>query len=134
MLHLEIPIRFRDLDSLNHVNNAVFFTYFEEGRKTLFFGFKDFEALSFILGSISCRYLKPITLDSKICLEMWVSKIGVKSFDLHYRIVDQCDSAIIFATGESTQVCYDYDRNMSIKISESHQKELERYFIDMLPH
>lgn len=30
----DIPVRFRDIDPMVHVNNAVFFTYFEEGRKT----------------------------------------------------------------------------------------------------
>ena len=29
----KIDVRFSDLDALGHVNNAVFFTYFEEGRK-----------------------------------------------------------------------------------------------------
>ena len=28
----EIPVRFRDLDPLNHVNNALFNTYLEEAR------------------------------------------------------------------------------------------------------
>ena len=27
-----IEVRFRDLDGMDHVNNAVFFTYFEQGR------------------------------------------------------------------------------------------------------
>ena len=133
MLNLEIAVRFRDLDAMNHVNNAVFFTYFEEGRKTFFYGFGDKDPFSFILGSVSCRYLKPITLDSKICLEMWVSKIGGKSFDLSYRIVDQRDSTIIFATGQSTQVSYDYSRNASVEISGAQRKKLEEYFMEMLP-
>ena len=29
---LEIDVRFRDIDAMGHVNNAVFFTYFENGR------------------------------------------------------------------------------------------------------
>ncbi|MBU2497282.1 MAG: thioesterase family protein, partial [Proteobacteria bacterium] len=29
----ELAVRFRDIDAMGHVNNAVFFTYFEEGRK-----------------------------------------------------------------------------------------------------
>ncbi|MBL7226216.1 MAG: hypothetical protein ISS59_08770, partial [Desulfobacteraceae bacterium] len=32
-LNIDINVRFRDIDSMGHVNNAVFFTYFEEGRK-----------------------------------------------------------------------------------------------------
>ncbi len=29
---LEITVRFRDLDAMGHVNNAVYLTYFEEAR------------------------------------------------------------------------------------------------------
>ena len=36
MFKLDIDVRFRDLDALSHVNNAVYFTYFEEGRKCFF--------------------------------------------------------------------------------------------------
>jgi acyl-CoA thioester hydrolase len=32
--HTPIEVRFRDLDAMGHVNNAVFFTYFEIGRET----------------------------------------------------------------------------------------------------
>ena len=28
--------RFRDLDAFNHINNAVFLTYFENARRTFF--------------------------------------------------------------------------------------------------
>ena len=30
---VQVPLRFRDIDAMGHVNNAVFFTLFEEGRK-----------------------------------------------------------------------------------------------------
>jgi acyl-CoA thioesterase FadM len=33
-----IEVRFRDIDSMGHVNNAVFLTYFEEGRKVFLSG------------------------------------------------------------------------------------------------
>jgi len=29
---VEIPVRYRDLDPLNHVNNAIFSSYYEEAR------------------------------------------------------------------------------------------------------
>jgi acyl-ACP thioesterase len=28
----DLTVRFRDIDAMGHVNNAVFFTFFEEGR------------------------------------------------------------------------------------------------------
>jgi acyl-CoA thioester hydrolase len=29
---VEIPVRYRDIDSLGHVNNAVYITYLEQAR------------------------------------------------------------------------------------------------------
>ncbi len=126
-LTIEISVRFRDIDAMNHVNNAVFFTYFEEGRKVFLCGDNNFDGFFFILGSISCKYLKPIKVDTKLNLDLWVKKIGVKSFDFGYRLFDRSDTSIIFATGESTQVCYDYNRNASINISDAQRKELEKF-------
>ncbi|VEN75087.1 Acyl-CoA thioesterase [Candidatus Desulfarcum epimagneticum] len=122
-----IPVRFSDLDAMNHVNNAVFFTYFEEGRKFLFHDLEDFQDFSFILGSIDCRYIRPVTLESRLQLEIGVDKIGTKSFDLLYRLADASDPSIVFATGRSTQVWYDYEKNLSVEIGEAERKKLEKY-------
>jgi len=69
-----INIRFRDIDGMGHVNNAVFFTYFAEGRLALFQKFSmdsDFSTFSFILAHISCDFLRPVTLNTQTLLEIW---------------------------------------------------------------
>jgi len=33
----DIELRFRDMDAMGHVNNAVYFTYFETGRFQFFY-------------------------------------------------------------------------------------------------
>ena len=33
----DIDLRFRDVDAMGHVNNAVYFTYFEYGRFKFFY-------------------------------------------------------------------------------------------------
>ena len=35
---VDLHIRYRDIDLMAHVNNAVFFTFFEEGRKEFLSG------------------------------------------------------------------------------------------------
>jgi len=88
---LTIPIRFRDLDAMGHVNNATFLTYFEEGRKEFFIHVlkssspKDFP---FILAQVTCQYLRPIELDDKIVQEtVWISRIGKKASILPTRFI-----------------------------------------------
>ena len=126
----DIQVRFRDLDAMGHVNNAVYFTYYESGR-IKFFHSQTSDAtspgFSFILAHISCDYLKPITLNDRPVLEMWVSNIGKKSFNFSYRLADQSDKTIVYATGESVQVCFDYQQNTSMPVSEELRGLLSKY-------
>ena len=125
-----INVRFRDIDGMGHVNNAVFFTYFAEGRLALFQQFSmdsDFSTFSFILAHISCDYLRPITLNTRLSIEIWVKEIGMKSFGLGYKLVDFSDASTIYAKGESVQVCYDYGENKPVVVSAALKQKLMAY-------
>ena len=127
---IDIEVRFRDLDAMGHVNNAVFFTYFEEGRKNFsrrVFHFKDPSEFTFIMAHIRCDYLRPVKLGDEVTLQMWAKDIGNKSFDYGYMLVDRSDTSIVYAAGESVQVCYDYQAEKSIVIPESMRAKLREY-------
>ena len=125
-----LTVRFRDLDAMGHVNNAVFFTYFEEGRKNFFFNFygvSDPSSFEFILAHIRCDYLKPVGLANELTLQLWVTDIGRKSFNLGYLIVDAKDMKTVYAKGESVQVCYDYTLQKSIDVPGDLKRKLSEY-------
>ena len=130
IFEIDIEVRFRDLDALGHVNNAVYFTYFEEGRKI--FSKTEFQVshpteFAFIMAHIQCDYLRPVKLGDRVKLQMWVQNIGTKSFGFGYMLVDVADNAIVYATGESIQVCYDYSENKSIEVPTDMKKKLVKY-------
>jgi len=125
-----IEVRFRDLDALGHVNNAVFFTYFEEGRKHFskkVFNVSDTSDFKFIMAHIQCDFIRPIRFNDHVILQMWVKDIGTKSFSFEYRLVDLSDETRVYATGESIQVCYDYEKNRSIEVPTKMRERLTRY-------
>nr|MBC8360988.1 acyl-CoA thioesterase [Candidatus Desulfatibia profunda] len=127
---IDIEVRFRDLDAMGHVNNAVFFTYFEEGRKNFshkIFNLKEPSEFTFIMAHISCDYLKPVKLSDRPSLQMWVKDIGNKSFDYGYKLIDRMDESIVYAAGESVQVCYDYKAETSIPVPEHMRTGLSEY-------
>ena len=122
-----IQVRFRDIDGMGHVNNSVFFTYFAEGRLAFFQKISnstDFSTFSFILARISCDYLKAVTLNTQLSIEIWVKDIGSKSFGLVYKLVDWSDKSIVYAKGESVQVFYDYRENKPIAVSAALRQKL----------
>ena len=130
IFEIDIEVRFRDLDALGHVNNAVYFTYFEEGRKN--FSKTEFQVsgpsdFTFILAHIRCDYLKPVKLSDRVKLQMWVQNIGTKSFGFGYQLVDAADGALVYAIGESIQVCYDYSANKSTQVPQDMRKKLSEY-------
>ncbi|HVN71219.1 MAG TPA: thioesterase family protein [Desulfomonilia bacterium] len=123
----DINIRFRDIDSMGHVNNAVFFTYFEEGRKDflrLLFNIVAPEEYNFILAHLSCDFLKPIKISDHISLQLWAGEIGTKRFDLVYAIVDRNDESTVYAKGRSVQIFFDYKKNTT--------KPIPPFFLDKI--
>ena len=125
-----VNVRFRDLDAMGHVNNAVFFTYFEEGRVAFFTSTspgKKFPGFDFILAHISCDYLKPVTIDDCLMLQIRVGKIGGKSFTFDYTVVHRNDVDVTYATGKSVQVCYDYKKGQTMAVPENLNKLLHPY-------
>ena len=129
----DIHIRFKDIDFMGHVNNAVYITYFEEGRKEFVrsvFGITRPEDYSFILAHIGCDYLKPVTISDTVSLEIWVGEIGNKRFDFIYRLLkkdDDDNEAVVCAKGRSVQVFFDYKQNRTLAIPAHIREQLSKY-------
>ena len=127
---VSICVRFRDIDSMGHVNNAVFFSYFEEGRKAFLykiFNITNPEDYNFILVHISCDFLKPVKINDLITLQLWVCETGEKSFTLRYKLTDSRDESVVYAKGKSVQVFYDYREKISIPISNEFLEKISEY-------
>jgi acyl-CoA thioester hydrolase len=126
----EIEVRFRDIDSMGHVNNAVFLTYFEEGRKVFLssvLNIVDPEDYPFILAHIDCDFLKPMKLGDRPLLEVWIGEIREKSFAFKYRIVERSDETVVYGKGESVMVLFDYKENKSIPIPRDFLEKILEY-------
>jgi acyl-CoA thioester hydrolase len=129
----DIHIRFRDIDSMGHVNNVVYLTYFEEGRKELLrslFGIVNPEDYNFILAHVSCDFLKPIKISDHISLEIWIGNIGRKRYDFIYRLVGKHmnnNESEVYAKGRSVQVFFDYKKNATVPIPEHIREKLSEF-------
>jgi acyl-CoA thioester hydrolase len=126
----EIDLRFRDLDAMGHVNNAVYFTYFEEGRKYFFHHIMQSNSIAdfpFILAHAECDFLRPAGLSDPLSVRMWISEMGGKSFTLAYQIVHRKDPSVVFAKGLTVQVSYDYEKSRTISTPQELRTKLEKY-------
>ncbi|MCL4330392.1 MAG: acyl-CoA thioesterase [Candidatus Thermoplasmatota archaeon] len=103
---ISLQVRYRDLDSLGHVNNAVYLSYFEMGRINFFMDMElDFnpESVNFVLAHVSIDFRKSITLFDSIMQETWIQKTGRTSVTFRHRIVSSADGSE-FCTGETIAV------------------------------
>ncbi|WP_298483256.1 thioesterase family protein [uncultured Chloroflexus sp.] len=117
--HYPIEVRFRDLDALGHVNNAVYATYLESARiayyQRLVSGSLD--RLGIILAELTIRYKAPAHFGDELLVGVRVSRIGGKSFTMDYAIARLGDGALI-ATAQSVLVAYDYAAGRSVPVSD----------------
>ena len=78
-------VRFRDLDSLGHVNNAVFLTYLEEARIAYLVP-RGAEASDMILARVEIDFRAPLGMDAELEIGVRPARVGTKSFDLEYEV------------------------------------------------
>ena len=117
-------VRFRDLDGMGHVNNAVFMTYMESARlaylESLGLGQNPLRGL--ILARAEVDFRSPIELGEQVEVGVRTSRIGRKSFDLEHRL--EADGRLA-ADGMFVLVGYDYATATSIEIPAEWRDRLE---------
>ena len=97
-------VRFRDLDALGHVNNAVFATYLEQAR-IAFLSPNGAQVEDMILARLEIDFRSPAGLGDTIEIAVTPTRIGTKSFDLEY-VVRAADR--VLAEAKTVLVAYDY--------------------------
>lgn len=105
---VEFPVRYRDLDTLAHVNNAVYATYLEQARVEYVDRVLDsgFRSGGMVLANLDIDFRRPITMDAgSVRVECGVVEVGESSFRMGYRVYGE--DAAPAATGESVQVAVD---------------------------
>tara|TARA_B100001250_G_scaffold411583_1_gene440592 strand:+ start:647 stop:1057 length:411 start_codon:yes stop_codon:yes gene_type:complete len=117
----DIQTRFRDLDAFNHINNAVFLTYFEDARKSFFERWSiNLEERSLIVASIKIDYLKQLKHPSNLIVGQKISRLGTKSFDILSSLF--CGESQI-CTATTTIVCYDFLEKKTIPLFDEIKKD-----------
>jgi acyl-CoA thioester hydrolase len=106
-----LEVRWRDVDALGHVNNAVYFNYLEQARLHYMreLGFLPPNAIQvgIIIAEAGCRFKSPLRLGEQVTVRARVSEFRRTSFIFEYRI--EGEDGRLAATARTVQVCYDYE-------------------------
>ena len=89
---VEIPVAWGEMDAFQHVNNVVYFRYFESARiaysvKIGLHAYREQTGIGPILGSTSCKYKLPLTYPDTVSVGARTTAIEDDRFTMQYAIV-----------------------------------------------
>lgn len=126
----KVEMRWSDLDEVGHVNNAVYLTYFEQGRAFYFHESCqwNWKEDGVILASNQIDYIRPLYYPAPAYIYLRTSKLGNKSFEVQYVIVNEYpDRKELIVKGSSTLVMFDYKTQASFPIPDRIREKLKAY-------
>ena len=122
---IPVQIRYRDLDAQNHVNSAVYFSYFELSRvhffDALFAGKRNdyWEDVNIVVAKQEMNYKQQLRLNDKAHSYVWVSRIGNKSFEMSFLLVkEENGKEIEVASGMGILVCINLKTDQTVLVPE----------------
>ena len=113
-------VRFRDLDSLGHMNNAVYATFVEQAR-IAFLSPRGADVENMILARLEIDFRSPVELGENVEISVTPVRVGTKSFELEYVLTV---GGRTVAEAKTVLVAYDYDTAQSMEIPNEWKERL----------
>jgi acyl-CoA thioester hydrolase len=113
-------VRFRDLDSLGHMNNAVYATFLEQAR-IAYLSPLGAQVTGMILARLEIDFRAQVSQGDTVEIEVMPGRIGTKSFELAYTMRVR---ETVVAEAKTVLVAYDYQTERSIEIPDEWKERL----------
>jgi acyl-CoA thioester hydrolase len=126
---VQCPVAWGDMDALGHVNNAVYFRYFESARVAYLakINFIDPAAnggIAAILASTHCDFRKALTYPDTVAIGARTIEISQDRFTMEYRLISQHLQKIA-AEGKGIVVAYNYRDRRKAELPEAIRKNIQ---------
>lgn len=117
-----MPVRWGDLDAINHLNGPIYFRYMEEARTVWFrqldrFYPRDYRQQAFIVVHTECTFLKSIHYPSDVVIQVYCSPPGRSSLMTWYDFYVEGSEAL-HARGRAKMVFCEPQKARSTPIPE----------------
>lgn len=129
-LVIETPVAWGEMDALRHVNNIVYFRYFESVRMAYFgeVGFWDHmgeTGVGPILASTQCRFRLPLEYPDTVSVGARVTNVEQDRFLMEYLVVSH-RHARVAAEGSGLIVVYDYREKRKAPLPDEIRKRIQQ--------
>ncbi|MBW8184970.1 acyl-CoA thioesterase [Shewanella nanhaiensis] len=134
-IYTEIPVAWGEMDALQHVNNVVYFRYFESARIDFFNQINLFSELQTanigpVLADNHARYKRPVTYPDTLLVGVTISDVQSDRFMMHYTAFSQAQQAVT-TLGSSLVVMFNFKTGKKSKLTgtlldslKSHEKQV----------
>lgn len=119
---VEVPVAWGEMDAFGHVNNIVYFRYFETARIAYFEKldvreFLERDPVGPILAETACRFRAALSYPDRVSVGARVTGLSEDRFVMRYAVFSHRLGRIA-AEGEGTLVCFDYRQGRKASVPE----------------
>ncbi len=125
-----LPVQWGDQDAFGHVNNTVYFRWFESAR--IAYGGRidlsesgDGGKIAPILAAITCNYRRQLKYPDTVHVGARIVRIGRSSLTMEHRLVSEAWRAVV-AEGDSTLVAFDYAAQKPVPVPAAVRSRIEQ--------
>ena len=125
---VEAAVAWGEMDALGHVNNAVYFRWFESARIAYLdrIGFLGSGvAVGPILAETRCRFRRPLHWPDVVRVGARALTVEADRFTMEYRVVG-LSAGVVAAEGSGVVVSYDYAGGRKVELPASVRAAIER--------
>jgi acyl-CoA thioester hydrolase len=127
---VELPVSWGDMDAFGHLNNTVYFRYFESARIAFLeaIGFADGGpggGIGAILASTHCRFRRPLLYPDSVRVGTRATDVGDDRFGMEYVVVSTALGEVA-AEGGAVVVAYDYDVRRKAPLPDAVRARMDR--------
>lgn len=126
---MPIQLRFTDADRFGHVNNSVYFQYYDTAKVDYFdkVGANIFHRdHAMVIAHIECNFLAQVYTTDNVAVQTAITHIGHRSMKLSQRLIDQ-QTGEVKCEGFSIMVAYDLEKGESTEVWPEWIDALNRY-------
>ena len=119
LARVSISVRWRDMDSMGHVNNAKYIAYLEEARVRWMLtvpGISMQDRIAPVVAANNINYRRPLTWPHDVMVELYVDRLGSSSVTIGHRMVDQIDADVLYSDGSVVVVWMDTQTGKSAPV------------------
>lgn len=127
---LRLPVQWGEMDAYGHVNNTVFFRYFESARVRYLeeCGFVESwerRKIGAILHSTRCRFRRPLFYPDTVHVGARAVEVDQDRFTMAYLLTSESQGCVV-AEGSGVVVSYDYTARKVVPIPDDVRRRIGR--------